>query len=42
MWYVGLDWADTHHDVVVLDEVGQRVGSRRFAHSPQGLSDLKQ
>jgi transposase len=42
MWYVGLDWADTHHDVVVLDEVGRRVGSRRFAHSPQGLSDLKQ
>jgi transposase len=42
MWYVGLDWADTHHDVVVLDEAGQRVGSRRFAHSHQGLNDLKE
>jgi transposase len=41
MWYVGLDWADTHHDVVVLDEAGRRVGSRRFAHSHQGLHDLK-
>jgi transposase len=42
MWYVGLDWADTHHDVVVLDEAGRRIGSRRFAHSPQGWHDLKQ
>jgi transposase len=42
MWYVGLDWADTPHDVVVLDEAGQRVGSRRFAHSYEGLNELKQ
>lgn len=41
MWYVGLDWADTHHDVEVLDEAGHRVGSRRFAHSHQGLNELK-
>ena len=41
MWYVGLDWADTHHDVLVLDETGRRVGSRRFAHSHQGLNELK-
>lgn len=41
MWYVGLDWADTHHDVAVLNEVGKQVGARRFAHSPEGLSDLK-
>jgi transposase len=42
MWYVGLDWADTHHDVVILDEAGRRVGSQRFAHSPEGLNELKQ
>src|SRR5713226_1999000 len=42
MWYVGLDWADTHHDVEVLDEAGKRVGVRRFAHSHQGLNELKQ
>lgn len=41
MWYVGLDWSDTHHDVVVLDEAGHRVGTQRFAHSHQGLQDLK-
>jgi transposase len=42
MWYVGLDWADTHHDVAVLDESGKPVGARRFSHSPRGLNDLKQ
>jgi transposase len=42
MWYVGLDWADQHHDVVVLDEAGHRVGSRRVAHHQEGLEDLKQ
>jgi len=41
MWYVGLDWADTHHDVAVLDEAGKRVGARRFAHSHDGLNELK-
>lgn len=42
MWYVGLDWADTHHDVAVLNEAGKQVGARSFAHNPEGLSDLKQ
>jgi transposase len=41
MWYVGLDWADTHHDVEVMDEAGKRVATRRFAHSHQGLNDMK-
>jgi len=42
MWYIGLDWADTHHDVEVLDEAGKRIGARRFAHSHDGLNELKQ
>jgi len=42
MWYIGLDWADTHHDVEVMDETGKRVGMRRFAHSAKGLTELKE
>ena len=42
MWYIGLDWADTHHDVEVMDEAGKCVGARRFPHSHQGLNELKQ
>lgn len=33
MWYIRLDWVDSHHDIVVLDEAGRRVGSRRVAHN---------
>jgi transposase len=42
MWDVGLDWADTHHDVAVPYLAGKRVGARRFAHSHEGLHELKQ
>lgn len=42
MWYVGLDWADTHHDVAILNETGKHVGARRFPQSHEGLNDLKQ
>lgn len=41
MWYVGIDWADTHHDVLVLDEAGRRTGSRRVANSQEGLEELQ-
>jgi hypothetical protein len=41
MWYVGLDWADTHHDVEVPYLAGKGVGARRFAHSHEGLNELK-
>lgn len=40
MWYAGIDWADEHHDVLVIDEAGHQVGSRRVAHSPTGLAEL--
>jgi transposase len=40
MWYAGIDWADEHHDAVVLDEQGQRVASCRVSHTPEGLVQL--
>jgi transposase len=42
MWYVGIDWADTHHDSLVLDEAGHRAGFRRVVHSLEGLKELQQ
>jgi transposase len=39
-WYTGIDWANDHHDVLVLDEKGQQVGSLRISHTPQGLAKL--
>jgi transposase len=40
MWYAGIDWADQHHDAVVIDEAGQRVATLRVAHTAAGLADL--
>jgi transposase len=40
MWYAGIDWADTHHDAVVLDEQGHQRGSVRVDHTPEGLARL--
>jgi transposase len=40
MWYAGIDWADQHHDAVVIDAAGQRVATRRVAHTAAGLAEL--
>ncbi len=40
MRYAGIDWADEHHEVVVIDAQGQRVSSCRVSHTPDGLAQL--
>jgi len=41
MWFAGVDWADTHHDVLVIDEASRQVGSCHVAHSVEGLRQLQ-
>jgi hypothetical protein len=38
--FVGVDWAEDHHDVCVMDEAGEVLGKRRVAHSVEGLAEL--
>jgi len=40
MWYAGIDWADAHHDALVIDEAGHQVSSLRVSHTPEGLVQL--
>lgn len=40
MFYTGIDWADDHHDIVIIDEAGTRKGSLRVVHSKAGLNEL--
>jgi transposase len=40
MWFAGIDWADQHHDVVVIDAAGERVGQLRVPHSAAGIDQL--
>jgi transposase len=40
MWFAGIDWADAHHDVAVVDELGRQCGALRVAHSAAGVETL--
>jgi transposase len=40
MWYTGIDWADEHHDAVVLDAAGSQLASLHVTHTPEGLNQL--
>jgi transposase len=38
--FMGVDWAEDHHDVCVMDEAGAVLGKRRVAHSVRGIGEL--
>jgi transposase len=41
MFCAGIDWSDTHHEAVVIDDAGRQVNAPiRVAHSPDGLGKL--
>ena len=40
MWFAGIDWADRHHDLVVIDETGRKVAQLHVEHTPEGLAKL--
>ncbi len=41
MFYAGIDWSDTHHDALVIDEAGRQVHAPiRVIHSLEGLEKL--
>src|SRR5579859_8052730 len=40
MWFAGIDWADRHHDLVVIDDAGRKVAQLHVEHSPEGLAKL--
>jgi len=40
MLFVGVDWAEAHHDVCVLDSEGRVLGRRKIADTLAGVGDL--
>jgi transposase len=40
MVYVGIDWAEAHHDVCLLDEQGKLLGKRRVSEGLEGVRRL--
>lgn len=41
MLFVGIDWADEHHDIFITNETGGKVDSFRIEHSPEGITLLR-
>lgn len=39
-WYVGIDWAGEKHDVCLIDDRGQILGERTFAHGGDDLEAM--
>ena len=40
MWFAGIDWADRHHDAMVIDEAGRKMAQLRVEHTPEGVNQL--
>ena len=40
MIFVGIDWAEAHHDVCLLDEAGEVMATRRIPEGLEGVSCL--
>src|SRR5262245_58263732 len=38
--FCGIDWAEQHHDVALVDETGRQVAKRRIADSVAGFGEL--
>ncbi|MDE3068481.1 MAG: IS110 family transposase [Verrucomicrobiota bacterium] len=42
LYFAALDWAQDHHDIVVVDRTGQIVAELRFAHSAAGWAEFSE
>ena len=38
--FVGIDWAEAHHDVCVLDQAGEVLATRRISAGVEGVARL--
>ena len=38
--YCGIDWAEGHHDVAIIDSAGSLVAKKRISDDPTGFSAL--
>ncbi|WP_353374513.1 transposase, partial [Mycobacterium sp.] len=38
--FCGIDWAETHHDVAIIDDSGRLVAKKRIPDDPSGFGEL--
>jgi transposase len=39
--YIGIDWSENKHDIVVMNEAGAAVVRRTISHTPEGFLELE-
>jgi hypothetical protein len=39
-WFAGIDWESQEHVVSLYDEIGEKIGQRKFLHDGTGLTDM--
>jgi len=40
MFFIGIDWADDHHDVSIVEEQGREIKRFQISHDPDGFLNL--
>lgn len=40
MYWVGVDWADDHHAIYIIDNSARKISSFKVDHSPLGITEL--
>jgi hypothetical protein len=38
--YCGIDWAEGHHDIALVDGDGRLIAKRRISETPDGIAEL--
>ena len=38
--YLGIDWADAHHDIVITDDSAKTLNQFQIDHTPNGFVQL--
>lgn len=38
--YVGIDWADDHHDILITDDSAKTLNQFQINHTPEGFALL--
>jgi hypothetical protein len=40
MIYVGIDWADDYHDIVITDDSAKTLNQFQIDHTPEGFARI--
>jgi hypothetical protein len=39
--YIGIDWSESKHDIVIMNEAGAAIARQTIPHSPEGFLKLE-